>query len=35
MGYIRTHWHAMAIGAAVLYGLQMFVFPRVLGSGTD
>ena len=34
MGYVRTHWHAMLFGAAILYGVQMFVLPRVAGMGS-
>lgn len=29
MGYVRTHWHAMLIGAAVLWVGERFVLPQI------
>lgn len=34
MGYVRTHWHSLLIGAAALWVTERFILPRFMGQGS-
>lgn len=35
MGYVKTHWHAMLVGAGLLWAAERFLLPRLMGMGGD
>lgn len=33
MGYVGTHWHAIALGAVLWFLAERFVLPRFMSQG--